>query len=75
MSDKVKVLIQCQQVVKYDQEIEMAKDKFDDLDKRLSSNDRRERERAEEEVFDYLNLREASDWGDNEIDTFEIVTE
>lgn len=75
MAEKIRVEIQCQEVVKYNQYVEMTQEQFDSLDARLSSKNRKERERAEEEVFDWIDRRDVYDLDDIEIDTFEIMDE
>ena len=75
MAGKITVQIQCQEVVKYNQEVEMTQEQFDSLDARLSSKDRKVRERAEEEVFDWIDRKDVYDSDDIEIDTFEIMDE
>jgi len=75
MTGKIKVEIQCQEVVKYNQYVYMTQEQFDSLDERLSSKDRKVRERAEEEVFDWIDRKDVYDSDDLEIDTFEIMDE
>ena len=75
MTGKIKVEIQCQEVVKYNQYVEMTQEQFDSLNERLSSKDRKVRERAEEEVFDWIDRKDVYDSDDFEIDTFEIMDE
>jgi hypothetical protein len=73
MTDKITVKIQCREVVAYNQDVEMTKEQFNSLDFRLSSKDRRERERAEEEVFDWIDRSDVFDSDDQEIEDFEIL--
>lgn len=75
MAEKIKVEIQCQEVVKYSQYVEMTKEQFDSLDARLSSKNRKEQEKANEEVFEWIDRKDVYDSDDFEVDTFEIMDE
>lgn len=75
MTQKIRVEIQCQEVVIYNQYVEMTKQQFDNLNARLYSKNRMERERAEEEVFEWIDRRNVYDSDNLEVETFEIMDE
>lgn len=75
MNDKIKVQIIGQQVVKYNQTVEMTREQYDAINEKLDSYDRKVSNRAVEEIEGWLDLRDVSDWDDFELDDFMVVTE
>lgn len=75
MTEYVKVNIQGEERVRYDQTVKMKKDDFDRLNAMLDSDDRRERRKAEEIIGDHLDRRDVLDADDFELDDFMVVEE
>ena len=74
MSEKVKVRLQCEQNVRYDQVIEMSQEEFDRLDK-LLDGDRIEQLRALRSIDAMIDHDDGyCDESDIELGTFQIDT-
>lgn len=59
--EMVEVTIQAFERVEYYQTVKMKKTEFDRLDKMLDSNDRREQERAQDEIQGWIDTRNICD--------------
>lgn len=73
MTEYVKVNIQGEERVRYDQTVRMKKNDFDRLSAMLESDDRSESKKAQEIIGDYLDRKDILDADDFDLDDFMIV--
>jgi hypothetical protein len=73
VSEYVKVNIQAEERVQYNQDIEIKREDFDRLNAMLDSDDRHERKKAEKMIGEYIDRRDVFGSFEFELDDFIVV--